>query len=98
MLPPCLVLDPRIALYGTHNSDHGTFSVKLDSNDLFSANGLSSGQEIGQELFRADNLAQNQTHQITITNSQQAWLDLDYIVFQAEVGADRSVELRVAQG
>ena len=81
----------RIALYGTHNYDHGTFSVQLDSQAAFSASGVSSDQVIGQQLYRADNLSANQTHQITITNSQAAWLDLDYIVYETAIGADGSV-------
>ena len=78
----------RVGLYGTHSFDHGTFSIQLDSAPPFSASGLSTSQAIGQELYKTSGLNANQTHQITITNSQAAWLDLDYIVYETQVGAD----------
>ena len=79
-----------MAIYGTTKNDHGTFSVKVDSDAPLSATTKSnSGAAVPAEVFRRDGLDPTQTHKVVYTSTQEsAWLDLDYIVYETLIGAE----------
>jgi hypothetical protein len=85
-----------ISVYGSKKSDHGTFSVKLDDDAPLSVSGTISTPPLGiqqVELFKADNLDQTKSHTIVLTNTQAAWFDLDYIVYETLIGNEGSVRV-----
>ncbi|TDL27778.1 hypothetical protein BD410DRAFT_713180 [Rickenella mellea] len=82
-----------IWLFGAKRSDHGIYNVTLDGMTS-SLNG--TGNEVYQAvIFNATGLTLG-NHSITLTNAQVndtfPWVDLDYIIWQTEIGqADDSL-------
>lgn len=77
----------RIAIYGSKDQTHGIYTVQLDTNAPFAATGRIAGTGVAQQqLFKADDLESGKEHQVTIINGQQAWLDIDYLVYDTDVG------------
>jgi len=77
-----------ISLFGALRDNHGNYTVNLDQDPQFTANGFSKVNTFKQPLFQAASLAYT-SHQVTITNlvaSTGPFFDLDFVTIERHIG------------
>ncbi|KAF8530509.1 hypothetical protein BU17DRAFT_79286 [Hysterangium stoloniferum] len=77
-----------ISLFGALRDNHGNYTVNLDQDPQFTANGFSRVNTFKQPLFQAASLAYIY-HQVTITNLVEPtgpYFDLDFVTIERRIG------------
>ncbi|KAF9227463.1 hypothetical protein BS17DRAFT_775527 [Gyrodon lividus] len=74
-------------IYGAKRSNHGTYTVEVDSASYANNNGDSANALFQQSLFNMSGLAQGM-HAVNLINtaSGNLYVDIDLIVWQSDVG------------
>ncbi|KAF9462288.1 hypothetical protein BDZ94DRAFT_1298624 [Collybia nuda] len=80
-----------IEVYGAKRSNHGFFQVQLDD-QLFSNDGKADPDVFQRVLFSAHNLTQG-LHTFTITNQDELFLDIDFIIWETTIGENTNDKL-----
>ncbi|KAF9002272.1 hypothetical protein BDQ17DRAFT_1425934 [Cyathus striatus] len=76
-----------IQIYGAKRSNHGNYRVVVDNGTTYSYDsiGFSSNDTFQQSLFNYSTLTENR-HNVTITNEEDLYLDIDFITLQSTIG------------
>ncbi|KAG6331383.1 hypothetical protein ID866_7706 [Astraeus odoratus] len=75
-------------IYGARRTNHGTYTVQVDSATYSNNNGYSATNEFMVSLFNVSGLTQG-SHTVSLTNTGTGdlpYVDIDLIVWQSEVG------------
>ncbi|TRM60086.1 hypothetical protein BD626DRAFT_408047 [Schizophyllum amplum] len=76
-----------VYVYGAKRGNHGQYTVALDgSSNTF--DGYSKPDEFQVALFTAGSLSTNKMHTVTITCEDDAYFDIDFITWTADIGKD----------
>ncbi|PPQ90545.1 hypothetical protein CVT25_015859 [Psilocybe cyanescens] len=75
-----------VAVYGARRGNHGSYNAKVDSSAALPFSGQSNTDQFNQTMFTANvNLG---LHNLSITNGDNTFFDVDYVTFESSVGKD----------
>ncbi|KAF8992152.1 hypothetical protein BDQ17DRAFT_1254213 [Cyathus striatus] len=79
-----------IHIYGAKRSNHGNYSVYIDNGVIsYSGNGFDPDNGVFQQpLFSPSTPMSNGLHNVTLTNDEDKYLDVDFVTWQTSVGED----------
>ncbi|KAF4620438.1 hypothetical protein D9613_000214 [Agrocybe pediades] len=76
-----------VTIFGAVRPNHGLYQAELDSGPVFTGNGSVNPPLFNQVLYTGGN-ATLDFRSVTLTNQQNAFIDVDYITFETNVGKD----------
>ncbi|KAF9484861.1 hypothetical protein BDN70DRAFT_943805 [Pholiota conissans] len=76
-----------LTIVGAKRGNHGLYSVNLDGIDSPALNGSSPTDLMNQTLFSSVQL-QRDTHSVVLTNEKQAFVDVDYVSIEVDIGEE----------
>ncbi|KAF4621261.1 hypothetical protein D9613_000222 [Agrocybe pediades] len=75
-----------VGVFGAHRPNHGAYQALLDGIPATTNNGSSGTDAFMQSLYNG--FATLGVHNLTFTNQESRFLDVDYITFETSVGQD----------
>ncbi|KAF9568203.1 hypothetical protein CPC08DRAFT_600539, partial [Agrocybe pediades] len=76
-----------VTIFGAVRPNHGLYQAELDGGPVFTGNGSVNPPLFNQVLYTGGN-ATLDFRSVTLTNQQNAFIDVDYITFETNVGKD----------
>ncbi|KDR74999.1 hypothetical protein GALMADRAFT_1332029 [Galerina marginata CBS 339.88] len=75
-----------VTIFGARRDNHGGYQVQIDSNPSSPFSGQSNTAEFNQVMFTSS--VPLGVHNVTVTNGDNKFFDIDYLTFQTNVGKD----------